>query len=351
MTGENIDNLTPEAVRKVSSALMKFTALRFLAWNIPAGIINTAAGVLDNFINIPMKQLAIGNLRFESSKGQKIIRNNNVVDMESLDGAIGLRQQIGKAIDMALFLPMRGAWKVPWGEHYIQGSAYLGLLTKEEFNTGKVSLARHREILEKIGDIHGAYRDNLAPDAKQSMLTREGLQFKLWMFAKVTNKWERYGRGLVKPLLTGNYKDIKPENLKTIAKELGVVAAAIVVMTDDDNPIKDAIQDVFSDLYGSFDPRQYPKMLRRGIPIIGTLADLGELVIAYFTQEEYKTSNKKYGIQEGDLKAPKKLERMIPLYRQYKKHLPEEIKTDKNSSLKELNLTPKLKLKLNLDLD
>ena len=104
MTGENIDNLTPEGFRKVSSALMKFTALRFLAWNIPAGIINTAAGVLDNFINIPMKQLATGNLRFESSKGQKIIRDNNVVDMESLDGAIGLRQQIGKGIDMALFL-------------------------------------------------------------------------------------------------------------------------------------------------------------------------------------------------------------------------------------------------------
>ena len=122
---------------------------------------------------------------------------------------------------MALFLPMRGAWKIPWGEHYIQGSAYLGLLTKEEFNTGKVSLARHREILEKIGDIHGAYRDNLAPDAKQTAGFREALQFKLWMFAKITNRWNTYGKGIVKPLLTGKYKNIKPENVRSMAKELG----------------------------------------------------------------------------------------------------------------------------------
>ena len=239
---------------------------------------------------------------------------------------------------------MRGAWKVPWGEHYIQGSAYLGLLTKEEFNTGKVSLARHREILEKIGDIHGAYRDNLAPDAKQTIGTREALQFKLWMFAKITNRWERYGKGLAKPLLTGNYKDIKPENLRTIAKELGVAAAAIVVMTDDDNPIKDAIQNVMSDLYGSFDPRQYKLMLRRGIAAVGSLADLLDLVESYFTQEEYKTNNKKYGIQKGDLKAPKKLERMIPLYRQYKKHVPSETKTEKNPSLNNMDLNLNLNM-------
>ena len=115
-------------------------------------------------------------------------------------------------------------------------------------------------------------------------------------------------------------------------------------MTDDDSPIKEAMQDVFSDLYGSFDPRQYPKMLRRGIPIIGTLADLGELVIAYFTQEEYKTNNKKYGIQKGDLKAPKKLERMIPLYRQYKKHVPSETKTEKNPSLNNMDLNLNLNM-------
>ena len=319
MVGENIDTRTPEGMKKVSSALMKFTALRFLAWNIPAGIINTAAGIVDNFINIPVKELALGNARFETTRGQKIIRNNNVVDVENLDAAIGLRQQLGKSIDMMLFLPMRGAWKIPWGEHYIQGSAYLGLLTKQEFRTGKVSLSRHREILEKIGDIHGAYRDVLSPDAKQTLGTREGLQFKLWMLAKVTNRWDRYVKGLAKPLLTGNFKDIKPENLRTIAKELALVASAIMVMTDDDNPVKDAIQDIMSDLYGSLDPRQYKLILRRGIPAVGTLADLLDLVETYFTQEEYKTSNKKYGIKKGDLKATKKLERMIPLYRQYKR--------------------------------
>ena len=90
-------------------------------------------------------------------------------------------------------------------------------------------------------------------------------------------------------------------------------------MTDDDNPIKDGIENIMSDLYGSFDPRQYKLILRRGIPALGSLADLLDLVESYFTQEKYKTSNKRYGIEKGDSKAEKKLERMIPLYRQYQK--------------------------------
>lgn len=333
MMGENIDNLTPEALRKVSSGLMKFTGLRFLAWNLPAGIVNTAAGIVDNFINLPIGTFGRGTLRFESKQGQSLIRKNNVVDVENLDAAIGLRQQLGKAIDMALFLPMRGGWRLPWGEHYIQGSAYLGMLTEKEFRTGEVSLSRHREILEKIGNIHGAYRDNLAPDAKQTIGTREALQFKLWMFAKVRNRWERYGSGLMKPLLTGKTENIKPENLRSIAKELGLVASAIIVASDDDSPLKEPIQDILSDLYGVFNPRETVSSLRRGVPAIGTLIDLYDLVDSFFTQEKYKTNNKKYGIEKGGLKAEKKLERLIPLYRQYMKQVPENIQETKPKKL------------------
>lgn len=315
MVGENIDNLTPPMLKKVSSALVKFTGMRFLAWNIPAGIINTAAGITDNFIYLKTKEVFAGNKRFETKQGQKIIKDNNVVDVENLEGAIGLRQQIGKSLDMLLFLPMRGGWRLPWGEHYIQGSAYLGMLTKQEFNSGKVTLARHREILEKVGNIHGAYRDNLAPDAKQTIGTREALQFKLWMFAKVRNRWNTYGEGIVKSLI--KKEAVKPEVLRTAAKELGVISAGILLMSDDNNPIKDKIEDLASDLYGSLNPLEYKQMLRRGIPAVGTLVDLAEAVEAYLTQEKYKTSNKKFNIKKGDLKAPKKLERLIPLYRQF----------------------------------
>jgi hypothetical protein len=75
-------------------------------------------------------------------------------------------------------------------EHYIQGSAFLGMLTDQEFNSGQVSDKRVRYINHKIATLHGeGYTPIDAALLSMYSYGRALLQFKKWFITLVADRY------------------------------------------------------------------------------------------------------------------------------------------------------------------
>jgi hypothetical protein len=189
---------------KVIDGFVRLTSLRLLGFNISVGIGNMLAGKYQELRKRGGKQFIKGETRFWKhwNKSREILKKHRIIEY-SFDEFVHLSEAKGVwgKVEKASFIFMDQT------EHYIQGSAFLGMLTEEEFNTGVVSDERVREIGHKISTIHGEGYTAL----DQRMLSmyswgRSLMQFKKWFITLIADRFQKENINRFGEIEVGSYR-------------------------------------------------------------------------------------------------------------------------------------------------
>jgi hypothetical protein len=307
MSGQPLDLKVPWQLKLFINGAIEYTFYRNLAMNWDAGFVNTAVGKAEAQIRQGVPKFALGERRFPTKQGQKIIKEQRVVD-ETLDMLHDLRplSKLRDKVDKFLFFPMKGLGRVPWGEQYIQGAMFLGELTAKEFNTGIISRERYREIIQIIEEAQGPYREATRPLIAKHVYGRTLTQHKLWMFGKVASRVERYPQNF-RDLKQGDY--LSDMNKRTL-RELAIFGTLVYLWLDDDTFEKISLGGALADYFSYVDPKSWEWTLRAPAPAISTIADFMDLLNSIVSGEKYKTSGQ--GRIKGEPKAIQKALRLTP---------------------------------------
>jgi len=172
---------------KIIDSFVQLTSLRFLGFSIPVAVGNTLAGKYQELRKRGGKQFIKGEKRFWTDfyKSRQILKDHRLIQY-SFDDFVHLDQRkgvIGKIVNLSyIFMEQT--------EHYIQGSAFLGMLTDQEFNSGQVSDKRVRYINHKIATLHGeGYTPIDAALLSMYSYGRALLQFKKWFITLVADRY------------------------------------------------------------------------------------------------------------------------------------------------------------------
>ena len=148
-----------ERADKVIQFMTRWTALIHLGLNVGVGVGNVLAGKYQELRSKGGKKFLLGEKRYWTSlakdgwKGIEILKKYRVIELTFSD-VVGDRDSFSK-IEQWAFLPME------LSENYIQGAAFLGEMTEEEFRNGQLAgneqqqERRAMEINNKISTLHG----------------------------------------------------------------------------------------------------------------------------------------------------------------------------------------------------
>ena len=172
---------------KVIDGFVRLTSLRLLGFNLTVSMGNILAGKYQELRKRGGNQFIIGEGRFWKhwNKSRKILKDNRVIeysfsDFEHLSGKKGMWGKIENV----------GYLFMDQSEHYIQGSAFLGMLTENEFNNPEtITPKRAMEINHKIRTLHG--EGYTAIDAAMLSMYSYGralLQFKKWFITLLSDR-------------------------------------------------------------------------------------------------------------------------------------------------------------------
>ena len=259
---------------KVIDGFVWLTSLRLLGFNLSVGIGNILAGKYQELRKRGGKQFATGEVRFwkEWSKSRDILKKHRIIDY-SFDDFVHLSEKKGTwgKIEKWSFMFMDQS------EHYIQGSAFLGMLTKEEFESGEISEKRVMYINHKISTLHGeGYTSFDASMLSMYSYGRALLQFKKWFITLMQDRFsaeeiDRFGKvhigsyvaagefanTTMRDFFSGKISmkqviDIynkssqhRQEEIKNYLRGIGIglsLLALIAMMEDDDEPDTDALR-------------------------------------------------------------------------------------------------------------
>jgi len=262
------DSIFGKRADKVIDGFVRLTSLRLLGFNISVGVGNILAGKYQELRKRGGKQFITGEARFwkDWSKSRAILKKHRIIE-HSFDEFVHLSEKKGAwgKIEKATFVFMDQS------EHYIQGSAFLGMLTKEEFNSGEVSDQRVMYINHKISTLHGeGYSSFDASMLSMYSYGRALLQFKKWFITLMQDRFsaeeiDRFGKvsigsyraagefanSTMRDLFSGKIKmkDIiniynnsskhRQEEIQNYLRGVGIgltLLALIAMMEDDDEP-------------------------------------------------------------------------------------------------------------------
>ena len=174
---------------KILDWLVRLTTLRFLGFNPYVAIGNVLAGKYQELRKRGGKQMILGEKRYfgDWNYSQELLKKHRIVeysfsDFVHLDNKKGA---FGK-IERLSFVFMDKS------ENYIQGAAFLGMMTEQEYKTGEITQERVRQINHKISTLHG--EGYTALDARMLgtyALGRAVLQFKKWFYTLVGDRLQQ----------------------------------------------------------------------------------------------------------------------------------------------------------------
>ena len=168
----------------IINGFVRLTALNVLGLNWKIGIGNALIGKYQELRKRPFMNFKKGEFRFwkDYKKSQRILKENRIIEFSFKD-VFG--QNMTKLEEMAfMFMDMSEKW--------VQGSAYLGMLTEEEFKTEEITIDRNREINHKIATLHG---EGYTP-LDQRLLSMYSLgsaaqQFKRWFITLLFDRLQQ----------------------------------------------------------------------------------------------------------------------------------------------------------------
>ena len=252
---------------KVIDKFVQLTSLRLLGFNIGVGFGNLLAGKYQELRKRGGSQFIKGEERFwkDSKQTKDILKKYRIVEY-SFDEFIHLSERKGYWGD----LERASYFFMDRTENYIQGAAFLGMLTDKEYRTGEISEERVMYINHKISTLHGEGYSAL--DASMLSMYSYGralLQFKKWFITLFQDRFkaediDRFGevnigsyratsdfaRNLFRKFWSGELKakdiieeynkssDIRKKELRAYINGVGIgitLLSLIAIMEDDDD--------------------------------------------------------------------------------------------------------------------
>jgi hypothetical protein len=154
---------------------------------MPIAAGNILAGKYQELRKRGGKQFVAGEKRFWTDfyKSRDLLKKYRIIEY-SFDEFVHVNEKKGplrKLVNLSFIF-------MDQSEHYIQGAAFLGMLTDKEFNTGEISDKRVRYINHKIATLHG--EGYTALDASLLSMYSYGralLQFKKWFITLLGDRY------------------------------------------------------------------------------------------------------------------------------------------------------------------
>jgi hypothetical protein len=199
--------------------------IKILGLNLASGFFNIAVGLVDNYAAmgiITKDSLALGHARYVTPKGFQMIKKYRVTGQNITYEMTQLMHTIPEMGNKILF------FQLGIGEHYLRGTAFLSLLTHEEFKKGEVSDKRMSEIRHRIGEAQPLYGGFDSPVYSRHVVGKTFYMFLTWLPTRIEN-WVNWVKGAGSALK--NEKSImdKTINNKDLGKLIRFTAAFIVM--------------------------------------------------------------------------------------------------------------------------
>jgi hypothetical protein len=177
-------------VEKIIDFLVRLTSLNVLGFNPLVAVGNVLAGKYQEYRKRGGKTFKLGEKRYWKDWGysQKLLEKYRIIeysfsDFVHLDNKKGV---FGK-IERASYVFMDKT------ENYIQGAAFLSMLTEEEYISGEISQRRVAQINSRIATLHG--EGYTALDGRllgTYALGRAALQFKKWFVTLIGDRFQQH---------------------------------------------------------------------------------------------------------------------------------------------------------------
>ena len=326
-----------ETFDKVTQFMVRWTALIHLGFSGAVGVGNILAGKYQELRSRGGKQFVLGEKRFWTSftnedwRAKRILKKYRIVELTFTD-VVGQRDEFSK-IEQLAYLPME------LSEFWIQGSAFLGELTQEEYESEEISEERVMQINSKISTLHGEGYTQL----DQRLLGMYSLgvaaqQFKRWFITLAYNRLKqedinRFGEkeigsyraayNFVNDMFKGeksllnmkeefnNLEEFEQNAIKAFLRGVGLTALLLMLggLSDDDEVYSKSVQKLSNDALIFTDTKRFvnytlpPASISTGR---NALQFSKELV----TFERYQRDSK-FG-DRGDLKARGTARKILP---------------------------------------
>ena len=320
---------------KAAKFLVRWTALVHLGFSTAVGAGNILAGKYQELRERGGSQFMLGEKRFwtKYQKSKDILNRHRVVELSFTD-VVGEKDAFS-GIESLAYLPME------LSERWIQGTAFLGQLTREEFESGQVSEQRVMEINNSISTLHGEGYTQL--DQRLLSVYSLGIaaqQFKRWFITLAYNRLKqedinRYGEqevgtyrasyDFVGKMFSGEYKleDLKSEfeslpefrqkAIRIYLRGVGMTGVLLLMGAalddDEDEFISKRIQKLSGDALIFTDTKRF---VNYTIPpaSISTGKNIMQFTKELATRERYSRDSK-FG-ERGDLKAKGTARKILP---------------------------------------
>tara|TARA_R110000824_G_scaffold67836_6_gene175635 strand:- start:1257 stop:12383 length:11127 start_codon:yes stop_codon:yes gene_type:complete len=324
---------------KAVKFLVRWTAVVHLGFSAAVGVGNILAGKYQELRARGGKQFALGEKRFWTSitkdgwRGMDILKKYRIIEMSFTD-VVGEKDAFSKIEGLA-YLPME------LSERWIQGAAFLGQMTQEEFRTGEISEQRVMEINNRISTLHGEGYTQL--DQRLLSVYSLGIaaqQFKRWFITLTYDRLKEEDINRFGEQEIGSYRaaydfigkmfsgDVKLENLKaefdalpefrqkairTTLRGMGMTAVLLLMgaaMDDgEDEYISKRIQKLSGDALIFTDTKRF---VNYTIPpaSISTGRNIAQFTKELVTRERYSRDSK--FAESGDLKARGTARKILP---------------------------------------
>jgi len=283
-------------------ALKTFTTLKDLAFNIPVGVASAVGEGANNFIQIGHKNIVKGNARKRTEQGQLILdKYEHFIGKSVWQEMIEADKDIADKANLVLF----GFF------HHNMVSAnktfLLGSLTDAEFQAGEISDSRLAQLKLDMGE----YRQTIGSESIIGK-TPEGKTF---------NQYKKWAVPILQSTLNNiktifKNKDFTSKEAWQIYRSLELVTAVAIVGAlyfdgQDDNSLSGRIirkgyREAMSVL-GAINHNFWIAVPRS----LQLIKDIMKGLVQLITLEEYQRGDARYGIEVGDLKGVKTLERQI----------------------------------------
>ena len=279
---------------KVIDKFVRLTSLRLLGLNLSVGMGNLLAGKYQELRKRGGSNFVKGESRYwmHREKSKKILKDNRIIEY-SFDDLVHIEDRGGVwgKIEKIGYVFMDGS------EHYIQGSAFLGMLTDNEWNNPEsITPERAMEINHKIRTLHGeGYTSIDASMLSMYSYGRAILQFKKWFVtllydrlapetmdrhgnvtvgsyraagAYVQEVFDKFIKGELKTKdLLGIYRDSSDQRRQEIKNYingvgLGVAVLSLIAILEDDDDDSNRVllknlKKLSSDIFVAVDPKRF----------------------------------------------------------------------------------------------
>jgi hypothetical protein len=213
------------AIKRVVEIATTWEYIKLLGGNLASGFFNIAVGLVDNYAAmgiITKDSLVIGHGRYITPKGYQMINKYRVTGQNITYEMTQLMHTIPEIGNKILF------FQLGIGEHYLRGTAFLSLLTHEEFKAGEVSDKRMSEIRHRIGEAQPLYGKFDSPVYGRHVIGKTFYMFLTWLPTRIEN-WVNWVKGAGSALK--NEKSImdKTINNKDLGKVIRFISAFILM--------------------------------------------------------------------------------------------------------------------------